>query len=125
MRVHTAVILFRLLVFVALGVLGVFIFGVDPAALTVAGQTLFFVALWMLSTSAATLFLLTLARRFLSQSAFQGYLIGSVRQGALLGAWGTSLALAQFFGYLVWWFVLLALALILLIEFTVRQYSRP
>ena len=124
MHLHTWLNILRLTLLAALGVLGVFIFGVDPVTLTIAGQGLFFFALWLLVAAGVTHGLLSLASRFLDESAARAYLPGAVRQGVLVGIYVASLALAQFLGYLVWWVALLALALILLLEFTARQFHR-
>lgn len=124
MRLHTSVLILRLLSLAALGVLGVFIFGVDPASLTLAGQGLFFFALWLFVAAPVTLGLVSLAGHFLDERGAEGYLAGAFRQGGLVGLYVSGIALAQFLGYLTWWIVLLALALILLIEFTARQFSR-
>lgn len=125
MRLITFIILARLVTLAALGVLGVFIFGVDPMALTIAGQSLFFFALWLAIAGLVALTLLSLARRFLGDDAARAYLAGALRQGVLLGLYGAGMALAQFLGYLTWWVALLSLAFILLVEFSLRQFTRP
>ncbi|MGB4943001.1 MAG: hypothetical protein WBO92_02715, partial [Candidatus Moraniibacteriota bacterium] len=71
-----------------------------------------------------TLGLVSLARLFLAEPAAQAYLGGAFRQGALIGVYIAGMALTQFLGYLVWWVALLALAFILLTEFTIRQFNR-
>jgi hypothetical protein len=124
MRLYTFALILRLLSLAALGVLGVFIFGVDPASLTLAGQGLFFFALGLFFAAGVTLGLVSLANRFLDERAATAYLPGALRQGCLVGLYVSGIATAQFLGYLTWWIVLLALAFILLIEFTVRQFSR-
>lgn len=124
MRLHTFTLILRLLTLAALGVLGVFIFGVDPGALTFAGRGLFFFALWLLTAAGVSLGLVSLGRRFLDERGAAAYLPGALRQGALIGFYIVTIALTQFLGYLTWWILLLALALILLIEFTVRQFNR-
>lgn len=124
MRLHTFIITLRFVTFAALGVLGVFIFGVDPTSLTTAGRVFFFFSLWLLVSAGVTLILTSLARRFLDERVAQSYLSAALRQGMLIGAYVAGMALAQFFGYLTWWVALLALALMLLIEFTLRRSSR-
>lgn len=124
MRLHTFAIILRSLALAALGVLGVFIFGVDPATLTFAGRGLFFLALWLLVATIIALGLSSLARRFLDERAAEAYLPGAFRQGGLVGVYVSGMALAQFLGYLTWWLALLTLAFILLIEFTIRQFAR-
>ncbi len=122
MRLIASVITLRLLALAALGVLGVFIFGVDPMTLTMAGQGVFFSSLALLVAALVALGLISLARRFLDERAAEAYVLGAFRQGVLLGLYVASMALAQFLGYFAWWLALLALALALLIEFTVRQF---
>ncbi len=124
MQLHTAVIILRLLALAALGVLGVFIFGVDPVTLTIAGQTLFFFSFWLMVTAVATLGLVSLARRFLAEPAACTYLPSALRQGTLIGGYAMGMVLAQYVDALVWWVALLSLVLVLLIEFTARQFSR-
>ncbi len=123
MRLSTSVIILRLLALAALGVLGVFIFGVDPVTLTLVGQGVFFLSLMLFVSALFTLGLLALAERFLDERAAEAYVPSAFRQGLLLGLYIACLALAQFLGYFAWWLALLALALILLIEFTVRQFQ--
>ncbi len=123
MRLHTSVIILRLTALAALGVLGVFIFGVDPSTLTVWGQTLFFSSLFFLIFALVVLILLALAEKFLNTEMAQAYQLGALRQGTLIGLFLTGVALAQFLGYLTWWLPLLALALALLVEFTFRRMS--
>lgn len=123
MRLSTSVIILRLLALAALGVLGVFIFGVDPVTLTLVGQGVFFLSLMLFVSALFTLGLLALAERFLDERAAEVYVPSAFRQGLLLGLYIACLALAQFLGYFAWWLALLALALILLIEFTVRQFQ--
>lgn len=124
MRLSTSVIILRLLALAALGVLGVFIFGVDPVTLTVAGQGVFFLSLALFVAALFALGLISLARRFLDERAAEVYVLSAFRQGLFLGLYVAGMALAQFLGYLAWWLALLALALVLLIEFTVRQFQR-
>lgn len=124
MRLSTSVIILRLLALAAFGVLGVFIFGVDPVTLTAAGRGVFFLSLMLFVAALITLGLLALARRFLDERAAEAYVPSAFRQGLLLGLYVAGMALAQFLGYLVWWLALLAFALALLIEFTVRQSRR-
>lgn len=119
-----SVIILRLLALAALGVLGVFIFGVDPTTLTIAGRGAFFSALGLFVAALIALGLIALARRFLDERAAEAYASSAFRQGGLLGLYVTAVALAQFLGYLTWWLALLAFALVLLIEFTVRQFHR-
>lgn len=125
MRLSTSVITLRLLALAALGVLGVFIFGVDPVTLTIAGQGVFFSSLMLCVAALLALGLLALARRFLDERAAEAYVPSAFRQGLLLGLYVACLALSQFLGYFAWWLALLAFALVLLIEFTVRQFQRP
>lgn len=124
MRLHTFALILRLLALAALGVLGVFIFGVDPTTLTIAGQGLFFLALWVFVAALVGQGLGVLAGRFLDERGAMAYLPGALRQGILIGLYVSGVALAQFLGYLTWWIALLAFALILLIEFTARQFNR-
>lgn len=124
MHFSTLLIILRIIALAALGILGVFIFGVDPVTLTVAGQGFFFLALWLLVMVSVMLGLLSLARRFLDESAAWAYFPAAARQGLLIGVYVAGMALAQFLGYLVWWVALLALVLVLLIEFTARQLHR-
>lgn|GEM_PF-4141058 len=124
MRLSIVVITSRLLALAALGVLGVFIFGADPSTLTIWGQICFFLALTVLVSLFVLLGLLNLARRFLDERAAEAYLGTAFRQGILLGLYATGVALAQFLGYLTWWGALLFFALILLIEFTFRQFRQ-
>ncbi len=124
MSLHTPFIILRIIAFAALGVLGVFIFGVDPATLNIAGHGFFFFSVWLLVASSVALGLLSLARRFLDESAVRAYLPAALRQGVLIGAYVVGIALTQFLGYLTWWIALLVLAFLLLIEFTARQLHR-
>ena len=124
MRLYPSVITARIMALVALGVLGVFVFGVDPLTLTLSGQSLFFFSFFVLVTTFVFLALLALATRFLDARAAEAYLPGALRQGALLGVCLSGLAAAQFFHYLTWWGALLFFAFILLVEFTVRQFHR-
>jgi hypothetical protein len=64
-----------------------------------------------------------LAEKFLDADAAEAYQRGAFRQGTLIGLYLTGVTLAQFFGYLTWWLLLLALALVLLVEFTARRIS--
>lgn len=125
MRLSPSVITARIIALAGLGVLGVFIFGVDPLTLTIPGQILFFFSFWALVTAIIFLGLTSLAMRFLDRRAAEAYLSGALRQGSLIGLFAAGIALAQFFRYLTWWGALLFLALILLIEFTSRQFHRP
>lgn len=124
MRLSTSVIILRLLALAALGVLGVFIFGVDPVTLTVAGQGVFFLSLALFVAALLALGLLALARHFLDERAALAYVPSAFRQGLFLGLYLAGIALVQFLGYLTWWIALLAFALVLLMEFTVRQFQR-
>lgn len=120
-----SVILLRLLALAASSVLGVFVFGVDPMALTTVGQGVFFLSLMLFVAALTALTLLALARRLLDGRAAETYVLSAFRQGLLLGLYIACLALAQFLGYFAWWLALLALAFVLLIEFTARQFQRP
>jgi hypothetical protein len=124
MRLSPSVITARIIALAALGVLGVFIFGVDPLTLTIPGHVLFFFSIWALITAFVFLCLVSLATRFLATRAAEAYLSGALRQGGLVGIFVVGLTLAQFFRYLTWWGALLSLALVLLIEFTARQFHR-
>ncbi|MFZ1626882.1 MAG: hypothetical protein WAT81_03720, partial [Candidatus Moraniibacteriota bacterium] len=97
---------------------------VDPVSLTLAGRGLFFFALWLFATAGVALGLVSLARRFLDERGARAYVPAALRQGGLIGLYVSSIAVAKFSGYLTWWVLLLALALILLIEFTSRQFNR-
>ncbi len=123
MRPSSFLILLRFSALAVLGVLGVFIFGVDPASLTLAGQGIFFLLLGVFVCVSVTLGLLALARRFLPTSAVEAYLPAATRQGALIGFSVAAIAFMQFSGYLTGWAALLVFALVLLIEFTVRQFN--
>ena len=124
MRLTPSVITARIIALAALGVLGVFIFGVDPSTLTLSGRALFFFSVWALVMSLFFLTLISLALRFLDEERARVYLPGALRQGALVGILVSGLALAQFLHYLTWWGGLLFFALILLLEFTARQFHR-
>lgn len=125
MRLSPSIITARIIALAALGVLGVFIFGVDPLTLTTPGQVLFFFSLWASVAALVFLTLAGLATRFLDARAAEAYLPGALRQGGLIGIFVAGIAVAQFFRYLTWWGALLFLALVLLIEFTSRQFHRP
>lgn len=124
MRLSPSVIIARIIALAALGVLGVFIFGVDPLTLTLPGQALFFISIWGFIAALVFSGLVSLARRFLDERGAEAYLGGALRQGILLGFFVSGVALAQFSHYLTWWGALLFLAFVLLIEFTARQFHR-
>lgn len=118
--------LLRILALIALIVLGAFIFGVDPDILSLWGEGAFFLLLWLFLTALLGMGLLSLARRFLrSETALKGYRVSAVRQGILLGAFITFLAIAQYHSFFAWWIALLSFVFVLLIEFTLRRFSRP
>lgn len=124
MRLSPSLVTARIIALAGLGVLGVFIFGTDPTALTIPGRTLFFCSLWALVASLVSLILLSLARRFLDERATEAYVLSAFRQSGLVASLVTGIASAQFFRLLTWWNALLFLALVLLIEFTARQFNR-
>ncbi|MEP7162860.1 MAG: hypothetical protein ABI747_03800 [Candidatus Moraniibacteriota bacterium] len=112
--------------FTLLGILSllVFVFGLDPASLSLWGMSLFFSSLWVAASGVFALSLLFLYARVLGSEGATRFLGGVFRQGILLGTFVLSLALLAYGQVFAWWNALLLLVFFLLLEFTFRKFSR-
>lgn len=121
MRLSITRTLLLLMVFLTLVLLGVFIFALDPSALTRIGEASFF-GLWFLFFGGIIAWgLLSLAQRFLGEERAMRYQGAAFRQSVLLSILLTGMMVAQYFSVLTWWGALLFLTLLLLLELTFRR----
>ena len=112
--------------FTLLGLLSllVFVFGLDPKSLSVWGMVFFFVSLWVVACGIFSLTLLFAYEKTLGaeNTAFN---IGSIfRQAILLGSFVLGVACLFYFHVFVWWNATLFFIFILLLELTLRKFSR-
>lgn len=121
MRLSITRVLLWFVMLLTLVLLGVFIFALDPSALTSVGEASFFGLWFIFLTSLLTLGLLALARRFLGEERATLYQGAALRQSVLLALFLTGVMTAQYFSLLTWWGTLLLLVFLLLIELTYRH----
>jgi len=103
--------------------MGVF-FSVDPESSGVPGTALFLGTLFSFLAGLFTLLLVSLSRKFLGDTSAALAFGGSFRQGFLLALLFVSMLVLLRLGYLSWWNALLALAAMLLLEFTARRLTK-
>jgi hypothetical protein len=124
MRFQTLLFGVRFFTLISFGTwMGIFL-SVDPESAGMPGAGLFLGALFSFLVGAFTLMLVSLSRRFLGDATAAGSFGASFRQGFLLALLSVAVLVLSRLGYLSWWNALLALATILLVEFTARRLSR-
>ncbi len=121
MRLTVTRICLLLVVIITLALLGVFIFAVDPEALTRLGQWSFFGLWFLFIQGVTTLLLLSLAKRFLGEERVTAYQGAAFRQGMFLALLLTGVMVAKYFQVLTWWGTLVFVVFLLLIELTYRR----
>ncbi len=108
---------------VTLGLLSTIVVAIDPNSLNQLGIAAVFGLCFLLITSVVFLGLLRVSERLLGRDRTLIYRWTALRQSVLLAFFCTVLLVAQYTRVLTWWGALLGLALILLIELTVRRFS--
>lgn len=108
---------------ITLGLLSTIVVAIDPNSLNQLGTAAVFGLCFLLITSVVFLGLLRASERFLGRDRTLVYQWTALRQSVLLSFFCTTLLVAQYTKVLTWWGALLGLALILLIELTVRRLS--
>lgn len=106
-----------------LGLLSTIVVAIDPNSLNQLGTVAVFGLCFLLITSVLFLGLLRVSEHFLGRDRTLVYRWTALRQSVLLSLFCTTLLVAQYTRVLTWWGMLLGLALILLIELTVRRFS--
>lgn len=107
--------------FALLASLGVVI-AIDPEETSNVGRGLFFVSVFAVLTGILTLFVTWIYRKALGESGAAHHLGSAFRQAFLMALYGIGIIFLQYAGILVWWDALLLLAVILLIEFSIRRF---
>lgn len=111
--------LFTLLaLFASLGV----VIAIDPEETSNVGRGLFFVSVFAVLMGILTLFVTWTYRKALGESGTAHHLGSAFRQAFLMALYGIGIIFLQYAGILVWWDALLLLAVILLIEFSIRRF---
>lgn len=106
-----------------LGLLSTIVVAIDPNSLNQLGIVAVFGLCFLLITSVLFLGLLRVSEHLLGRDRTLVYRWTALRQSVLLSLFCTTLLVAQYTRVLTWWGMLLGLALILLIELTVRRFS--
>lgn len=104
--------------FASLGV----VIAIDPEETGNVGRGLFFVSVFAVLTGILTLFVTWTYRKALGESGAAHHLGSAFRQAFLMALYGIGIIFLQYAGILVWWDALLLLAVILLIEFSIRRF---
>lgn len=107
--------------FALLASLGVVI-AIDPEETSNVGRGLFFVSVFAVLMGILTLFVTWTYRKALGESGTAHHLGSAFRQAFLMALYGIGIIFLQYAGILVWWDALLLLAVILLIEFSIRRF---
>lgn len=96
----------------------------DPRATGSMGVGLFFISLFTLLTGSLTLFITWIYRKALGDAGAAHHLSKAFRQAFLLALYALSIVFFQYGRILTWWDALLLFAAALLIEFSLRRFSR-
>lgn len=104
--------------FASLGV----VIAINPEETGSVGRGLFFVSLFAVLTGVLTLFVTWTYRKALGESRTVHHLGSAFRQALLLSLYALGIVFFQYAGILVWWDALLLLAVMLLIEFSIRRF---
>lgn len=96
----------------------------DPEATGGMGVGLLFISLFALLTGLLTLFVTWAYRKALGDKGTAHHLGGAFRQASLLALYVLGIVFFQYGRIFTWWDALLLLAAILLIEFSMRNFSR-
>lgn len=100
------------------------VFAVDPEHSGVAGVGLFFMSLFAMLLGFMTLFVTWVYRKGLGGASAAHHLGGAFRQAFLLTLYAVGIVFFQYERILTWWDSLLFLAAVLLVEFSIRRFSR-
>lgn len=107
----------------ALGSFGGIVFSVDPSVAGIPGRVLFFVSAFATLLGVMLLLMTSLYKKGLGSERAALYLGSAFRQAFLLSCY-VFINLALLYREIwVWWVALLFLAFILLLEFTVRNFT--
>lgn len=100
------------------------LFLVDPDESGLLGRILFFGSLGIIFSGSAIIILSEWYRKALGEEGAAHHAGLLFRQGVLIGGYGVTLVLFQYWKIFFWWTALLLLALFLLVELTMRGMSR-
>ncbi|MFZ2187424.1 MAG: hypothetical protein WAV46_02235 [Candidatus Moraniibacteriota bacterium] len=96
----------------------------DPRDTGTIGLAIFFVSLLVLLTGVLTLLVTWVYRKGLGDAAAVHHLGGAFRQAVLLALYVLGIIFFQYARMLTWWDALLLLAVVLLVEFSLRRLLR-
>ena len=98
------------------------VIAVNPEETGSIGKVLFFASLFAALTGVLTLLVTWTYRKALGESGAAHHLGSAFRQALLLALYAIGIVFFQYVGILVWWDALLLLAVILLLEFSIRRF---